>query len=287
MPVTTRKRTAALAESSHADTGAESSPSASTNTNPSAPAKRQKKIPVRSKENKTTAVSGPEENSEPVAANLVRFDDEGNADKELVVPAATSTAPALAVTKEEADGSDSDEAPEAVSTSKVAKEMMESAQVLKKQAQEQAAATKKKRQQRDALFKKQALERKDTKPTDEGSLPTGAGRNRADRIHIPHVLPAEFLADSSSEDEGDASPRSSEVVAARRARTVSSVERRLTKQGKGPRDEVVGTTVYRVTKDVDVSMAPQAKKLSQISKHALLQRGRQPVKAKSSGFFKR
>ncbi|KAG6006129.1 hypothetical protein E4U21_007365 [Claviceps maximensis] len=289
MPPTTRKRTAALAESSHADAGPESSAAAPAKTNTSAPAKRQKKMPVRSMENKAAAGAAPEENATPLAANVVRFDDEGNADKELIVPAGTSTAPALAVTSEDAEGSDSDEAPEAVSTSRVAKEMMESAQMVKKLAQEQAVAAKKKRQQRDALFKKQALERKDTNPADEESLLTVAGRKRADKTHVPHVLPAEFLADSSSEDEDerDASTRSSEVVATRRPRTVPSVERRLARQGKGPRDEVIGSTVYRISMDVDASMAPKAKKLSQNSKNALLRRGRQPVQAKGSGFFKR
>ncbi|KAG6000472.1 hypothetical protein E4U54_001413 [Claviceps lovelessii] len=284
MPPTTRKRTAALAEPS-------ASVSASADINSSVSAKRQKKMPTRSKKDKAAALSGPEEEepSTPAADNVVRFDDEGNADKELVVPAGTSTAPALAVTSEEAEGSgsDSDEAPEAVSTSRVAKKMMESAQVVKKLAQEQAAATKKKRQQRDALFKKQALERKSTNPADEGSLLTNAGRKRADRVHIPDVLPVEFLTDSSSDDEGDASPRSSGVVAARGARTVPSVERRLALEGRGPRDEVIGTTIYRVSRDVDVRMAPKAKKQSQMSKNGLLKRGRQPVKAKSSGFFKK
>ncbi|KAG6065766.1 hypothetical protein E4U32_006948 [Claviceps aff. humidiphila group G2b] len=296
MPVVTRKRTAALAAaSSQAQAAEEPSPSAradkrSKSNARSSPAKRQKKSPERSEEvEEVTAVSTQDEHKAPETAHVVRFDDEGNADKELEVPA--TTAPAAAVTGGDSDESDSDEAPEAVSTSRVAKEIMKSAQELKKLAKEQAAASKEKRQQRDALFKKQALERKAAAHDDEKSAPapapTAAGRKRAERTQIPNVLPAEFLEDSSSDSDGDAS-RSSDVDAPRRrARTVPSVERRLARQAKGPRDEVIGTTVYRVSKDVDARMAPKVKKSAQSAKDALLRRGRQPVQGKGPGFFKR
>lgn len=163
--------------------------------------------------------------------------------------------------------------------------------MLTHQPNRQAAASKEKRQQRDALFKKQALERKAAAHDDEKSTPapapTAAGRKRAERSQIPNVLPAEFLEDSSSDSDGDAS-RSSDVDALRRrARTVPSVERRLARQAKGPRDEVIGTTVYRVSKDVDARMAPKVKKSAQSAKDALLRRGRQPVQGKGPGFFKR
>ncbi|KAG5921446.1 hypothetical protein E4U53_003799 [Claviceps sorghi] len=286
MSLTTRKRAAALAASSQAETGPESAPSASADINTSASAKRQKKMPLRSKQDNTAAVQEPHENATPAAANLVRFDDEGNAEKELLVPAGTSTAPALAVTREEAEGSDSDEAPEAVSTSQAAKEMMASAQMSGELAQIERAAKKKLLVQRQALFERQALARKNRNAADEESLVAAAGRNRAARTQVPNVLPAEFLDDSSSEDEGTAS-RPSGVVAVRRARTVPSVERRLTRQGRGPRDEVTGTTVHRISRNVDESMAPKAKKQAQNAKDALLKRGRQPVKGKSSGFFKK
>ncbi|KAG6091733.1 hypothetical protein E4U30_006363 [Claviceps sp. LM220 group G6] len=296
MPAVTRKRTAALAAaSSQAQAAEEPSPSTrvdkrSKSNARNSPAKRQKKSPERSEEvEEVTAVSTQDENKAPETANVVRFDDEGNADKELEVSA--TTAPAAAVTGGDSDESDSDEAPEAVSTSRVAKEIMKSAQELKKLAKEQAAASKEKRQQRDALFKKQALERKAAAHDDEKSAPapapTAAGRKRAERTQIPNVLPAEFLEDSSSDSDGDAS-RSSDVDAPRRrARTVPSVERRLARQAKGPRDEVIGTTVYRVSKDVDARMAPKVKKSAQSAKDALLRRGRQPVQGKGPGFFKR
>ncbi|KAG6059248.1 hypothetical protein E4U17_006622 [Claviceps sp. LM77 group G4] len=294
MPAVTRKRTAALAAAS-SQAAEESSPSAradkrSKSTVRDSPAKRQKKSPERSEEvEEVTAVSTQYENKASETTNVVRFDDEGNADKELQVSA--PTAPAAAVTDGGSDESDSDEAPEAVSTSRVAKEIMKSAQELKKLAKEQAAASKEKRQQRDALFKKQALERKAAAHDDEkfasAPAPTAAGRKRAERTQIPNVLPAEFLEDSSSDSDGDAS-RSSDVDAPRRrARTVPSVERRLARQAKGPRDEVIGTTVYRVSKDVDARMAPKVKKSAQSAKDALLRRGRQPVQGKGPGFSKR
>ncbi|KAG5935328.1 hypothetical protein E4U60_003245 [Claviceps pazoutovae] len=290
MPAVTRKRTAALAAAS-SQAAEESSPSARTDKRSKSnarksPAKRQKKSSERSEEvEEVAAVSTQDENKAPETANVVRFDDEGNADKELAVPA--TTAPAAAVTGGDSDESDSDEAPEAVSTSRVAKEIIKSAQELKKVAKEQAAASKEKRQQRDALFKKQALERKATAHDDKKSAPAAAGRKRAERTQIPNVLPAEFLEDSSSDSDGDASHSSDVDAPRRRARTVPSVERRLARQAKGPRDEVIGTTVYRVSKDVDARMAPKVKKSAQSAKDALLRRGRQPVQGKGPGFFKR
>ncbi|KAG5921435.1 hypothetical protein E4U61_006736 [Claviceps capensis] len=294
MPTVTRKRTAALAAAS-SQAVEESSPSARTDKRSksnarNSPAKRQKISPERSEEvEEVAAVSTQDESKAPETANVVRFDDEGNADKELEVPA--RTAPTTAVTGGDSDESDSDEAPEAVSTSRVAKEIMKSAQELKKVAKEQAAASKEKRQQRDALFKKQALERKATAHDDEKSAPApapaAAGRKRAERTQIPNVLPAEFLEDSSSDSDGDASHSSDVDAPRRRARTVPSVERRLARQAKGPRDEVIGTTVYRVSKDVDARMAPKVKKSAQSAKDALLRRGRQPVQGKGPGFFKR
>lgn len=123
MPVQTRKRKAALAASSQA--GPEAKPSKG-NT----PTKRRNNLPVRSKEDEAAAAK----EEDKFKGNVVTFDDQGNADKELAVPATDPAAPSLR--QDESGASDSDEAPEAVSTSKVAKEMMESAQAVKKMAQE-------------------------------------------------------------------------------------------------------------------------------------------------------
>lgn len=71
-----------------------------------------------------------------------------------------------------------------------------------------------------------------------------------------------------------------------RKRNVSGIEKRMAKDGRGPRDEVIGSTVYRVSKKVDERLAPKARKHSKSSKNLLLRRGRAPVKA-GSGFFKR
>lgn len=240
---------------------------------------------MRSKEDEAAAAK----EEEKLKGNVVTFDDQGNADKELAVPATDPAAPLLR--QDESGASDSDEAPEAVSTSKVAKEMMESAQAVKKMAQEQAAASKKRRQQRDALFKQQASERKDANPVDDVPCLPATGRKRAERTAIPDVLPAEFLADSSSEeDEEDASRSRDQGDASgstRRGRSIPSIEKRLARQGRGPRDEAIGSTVYRVSRDVDARLAPKVRKYARSSKHALLKRGREPVKGAGSSFFRK
>ncbi|GAB0132652.1 hypothetical protein EsDP_00001081 [Epichloe bromicola] len=277
MPVQTRKRKAALAESSQA--GPEAGPSTGNNT----PTKRRKNLPVRSKEDEAAAAK----EEEKLKGNVITFDDQGNADMELAVPATDPAAPLSR--REESGGSDSDEAPEAVSTSKVAKEIMESAQAVKKMAQEQAAASKKRRQQRDALFKQQASERKDANPDDDVPSLPAPGRKRAERTAIPDVLPAEFLTDSSSEeDEEDASRDQGDASGStRRGRSIPSIEKRLARQGRGPRDEAIGSTVYRVSRDLDARLAPKVRKYARSSKHALLKRGREPVKGAGSSFFRK
>lgn len=115
------------------------------------------------------------------------------------------------------------------------------------------------------------------------------GRKRAERTAIPDVLPAEFLADSSSEeDEEDASRDQGDASGStRRGRSIPSIEKRLARQGRGPRDEAIGSTVYRVSRDVDARLAPKVRKYARSSKHALLKRGREPVKGPGSSFFRK
>jgi hypothetical protein len=126
MPVETRKRKA-MAQA--AIENAEPVPSP-----PSSATKRQKKLPVRSKdtpEEQDPAKATPKQNK------VITFDDDGNADQELVIPA-----PKPHVSKpEEHEESDSDEAPEAVSTAKVAGEMKKSALAEKRAAQGYVAST--------------------------------------------------------------------------------------------------------------------------------------------------
>lgn len=100
------------------------------------------------------------------------------------------------------------------------------------------------------------------------------------------MLPAEFLADSSSEDEDEDESKSGNTVQRPRKRNVSAIEKRLSKAGRGPRDERIGTTVYRVAKKTDERLAPKMQKQSKNIKEMLLKRNRAPVKARS-GFLKK
>lgn len=120
MPVETRKRKALVQAA--LENGEPEPPT------PTSATKRQKKLPVRSKDD------GPEaETPSKSKSNIITFDDDGNADKEIVVP---TPKPTVASEPVEQEDSDSDEAPEAVSTAKVADEMKKSAQAEKKAAQE-------------------------------------------------------------------------------------------------------------------------------------------------------
>lgn len=152
----------------------------------------------------------------------------------------------------------------------------------------QAATQKRKRQQRDELLKKQAEERKKVdeakeKPEARQIESSSSGRKRAERSRIPAVLPAEFLEDSSSEDEAE---DAAGVAAGPKRRKVAGVEKRLTRLDAGPKDEVVKSTVYRVAKKTDQRLAPKLKKHSKASKELLLKRNRPSVKS-GSGFLRK
>ncbi|WKT42778.1 hypothetical protein QSH57_007614 [Fusarium oxysporum f. sp. vasinfectum] len=155
--------------------------------------------------------------------------------------------PAAPVEEEDEEDNSDDEAPEAVSTSKVASDIKKSNQAAQKAAQEEAAAQKRKRRERDDFFKQQAEERKN--------------EDEADGI----------------DDQPEERPRK---------RRVATVERSLARQERGPRDERVGSTVYRVAKKTDERMAPKLKKHAKSSKDILLKRNRSVTKQRS-GFFVR
>ncbi|KAL7946265.1 hypothetical protein V8C42DRAFT_320083 [Trichoderma barbatum] len=226
----------------------------------------------------------------PAKGTLMVFGDDDEAPVEPVSKIAAE--PTATEEAEEEEDSD-DEAPEAVSTTKAAEDIKKSAQAAQKAALEQAATQKRKRQQRDDLLKKQAEERKkadESKPQAEQpearQTESGArGRKRAEKSQIPTVLPAEFLTDSSSEDEED---DSTGVAAGPKRRKVSGVEKRLTRLDAGPKDEVVKSTVYRVAKKTDERLAPKLKKHTKSSKDLLLKRSRPAAKSGTgTGFFKR
>ncbi|KAK1691588.1 hypothetical protein BDP55DRAFT_627229 [Colletotrichum godetiae] len=192
------------------------------------------------------------------------------------------------------DDSDSDAAPEAVSTSKAAVQAKKSAQAANKAIAEQQANQKRKRQERNARLQEQAAARKaqeDEAPAEKSSEEeegdeetagtpareaTTTGRRK--RLDLPSELPAEFLESDSEEDgesedgAGDRKPR--------KARKLETAEAQLLREARAPRDEVVGTTVFRTVKKEDERLAPKAQKYSVNAKKALLARGRAPVKAR-------
>jgi hypothetical protein len=101
------------------------------------------------------------------------------------------------------------------------------------------------------------------------------------------VLPAELLTDSS-EDEDDESALKKMVKRPQKI-TFDTAVQLLGAEGKGPRDEVVGSTRYRVLADqADQNLAPKSSKQSLKLKENLLRRGRHRVTPnKKKGFFVR
>ncbi|KAI1282266.1 hypothetical protein F5Y07DRAFT_234826 [Xylaria sp. FL0933] len=205
--------------------------------------------------------------------------------------------------EEEQEDSD-DEAPEAVSTAAAAKETLKSARAAIEAAEQYAATTKRKRQERDNLLKKQAEKRKRTKSStsekeeedlsededendEEAQERNTATSKRQRRIQkLPDMLPAEFLTDSS-EDEDDDGTTLKKMVKRPQKITFETALQVLGAEGKRPRDEVVGSTRYRVlAQQGDPRLAPKMDKNSRRAKEALLKRGRAPVTVnKKRGFF--
>ncbi|KAK2064155.1 hypothetical protein LY76DRAFT_632121 [Colletotrichum caudatum] len=209
-------------------------------------------------------------------------------DSEASVSDGQAAEATTALVAEGDDGSDSDEAPEAVSTSKAAAQAKKSAQAANKAIAEQQAAQKRKRQERNARLQEQAAARKaqeDAAPAEESGeeeeadaapAPETTGRRRLNKLDLPSELPAEYL-DSDSEDEGDDGETGRKP---RKARKLHTAEAQLTRESRGPKDEVVGSTLFRVVKKQDERLAPKAQKSSINAKKALLARGRAPVKAR-------
>ncbi|RFU72556.1 hypothetical protein TARUN_9699 [Trichoderma arundinaceum] len=284
MPVQTRRRKAMqdAAGEEDADTTLQS-------VLESSPAQ---KLPTREKANEADV---------PAKGTLKVFGDEEDELKAPIEPPSSTVTDSRAVERAEAEEEEEDsddEAPEAVSTAKAAEDIKKSAQAAQKVAKEQAATQKRKRQQRDELLRKQAEERKKADETAEDSSvvkpqpeksearqtdSSSSGRKRAEKSNRRTFLPAEFLTDSSSEDEAEDATGS---AAAPKRRKVSGVEKRLTRLDAGPKDEVVKSTVYRVAKKTDERLAPKAKKYSKASKDLLLKRNRPAVKS-GSGFLTR
>ncbi|KAJ4140895.1 hypothetical protein NW768_000102 [Fusarium equiseti] len=246
----------------------------------------KRKLPVRAKDGEP---SSPEQ---PKATKVVFGDDD-----DMSAPVAPVKKPAPAPKKEEIEDSDEDsddEAPEAVSTSKVASEIKKSKQAAQKAAQEQAAAEKKKRRERDVFFKQQAEERKKLEEEEKEKAEKEASAEENEEEEEPaqslmqqkalNLLPAELLEDSSSEDEAEMEEDDQQEEERPRKRRVATVEKDLARQNRGPKDERIGSTVYRVAKKTDQRMMPKLNKQGKNRKDDLLKRGRSAVKPRS-GFF--
>ncbi|GAW24292.1 hypothetical protein ANO14919_138760 [Xylariales sp. No.14919] len=234
--------------------------------------------------------------SKAAKSSHVVFGDDDDVDK-FVAAATEKDGPSEAGGgnrgEEEQEDSD-DEAPEAVSTAAAAKETLKSARAAIEAAEKFAATTKRKRQARDDLLKQQAEKRKRTKSSvsgnedsseneDEERNTTSKRQRRTQKL--PNLLPAEFLTDSS-EDEEDGTALNRMAKKPKKI-TFETAMHIIGAEGKGPRDEVVGSTRYRIlTQQSDQRLAPKANENSRKSKEALLRRGRAPVASnKKRGFF--
>ncbi|KAK0732782.1 hypothetical protein B0T21DRAFT_452324 [Apiosordaria backusii] len=180
--------------------------------------------------------------------------------------------------EDEEEGSD-DEAPEAVSTRAAEAQTTKAAEEAAKAIEKQEAVAKRKRQERDAFLKQQAKERKQAKKAiaeaesdSELEEPTPAPVEKRKR-EVPKLLPLEFL---ESDDEEDVS-HEADSAANNKRRKINGVDPKLLREPKLPRDQRVGSTVYRVAVNRgNEKLAPKAKKQSVNMKEALLIRNRIP-----------
>lgn len=240
----------------------------------------------------------------PAKAKHVVFGDDDDVENFVAAVKETTSQPAVEDAEEEEDD---DEAPEAVSTKTAARVTLKSEQAVSEAADKQAASLKRKRKERDDLFKQQAEKRKRTikleihqsKATDnardesdsrnelvEVEKATTSGRRRAEKFNLHGMLPAEFLTDSESDDDDE---KALKAVKKPKKITFDAAVQTLGKEGKAPRDQIVGSTVYRVMADErNDKLAPKMNKNSRNLKDALLRRNRVGVTlAKSKGFLKK
>ncbi|KAI0376842.1 hypothetical protein F5Y04DRAFT_265604 [Hypomontagnella monticulosa] len=245
----------------------------------------------------------------PKAKHVV-FGDDDDVDK-FVTAAAAAEVDKKAEDEDAKDEDSDDDAPEAVSTQTVAKEMQKAALAATEAAEKQASSLKRKRQEKDSLYKQQAERRKRARGTVEvhqteqpasGELgsdeddndDTGmaevetavtAGRRRAQKkFNLPAVLPAEFLTDSSSEDEADETALKKRKIAKKPTKITFGEN---AEDNTRKRDCISGDTRYRVLETQGtLTLAPKAHKNSRISKESLLRRKRSGVATgQKKGFF--
>ncbi|KAI2471667.1 hypothetical protein F4781DRAFT_386274 [Annulohypoxylon bovei var. microspora] len=284
MPVPSRPQSSAVPDSQDSNGGAlESDPDAE-------PSSASKQLEEEASQKLAPQPLEPESTPmpKPKGKHVVFGDDD---DLEKFVAAATARGDKKAENEDaKEEESDDDDAPEAVSTQAIAKEVQKAAQTASEAAEKQAASLKRKRQEKDSLYKQQAEKRKrlrrvievhqgkgksaskerasseDNGVTEVETAVTG-GRRRAQKFNLPTVLPAEFLTDSSSEDE-DADESALRVV--KKPKKIN-----FETEGKRPRDQVVGSTRYRVLAEQGgQKLAPRIQKNARASKESLLKRKR-------------
>lgn len=137
------------------------------------------------------------------------------------------------------------------------------------------------------MFKNQAEARKRTSglaSQDDGQGATEAApepeAQRKRKFEIPHVLPLELL---ESDDEEESMPAA--LAEERRPKKIKfDAMERLSREDRTPRDQRVGSTVYRVlTNKTDGILAPKAHKQTSNQKQQMLLRRRAP--RRKGGFF--
>ncbi|KAK1835212.1 hypothetical protein QBC39DRAFT_250921 [Podospora conica] len=218
---------------------------------------------------------------------------------ELAPPKATDGAKSDldAVEEEQEDEEDSDdEAPEAVSSHAANAQLAKSAQSAMNAAKQQAAEQKRKRQERDAFLKRQAGEKKKQKAAEKVIPDSEEERDAASpppkstlfpekrKREIPKLLPLELLgSDDDASDDDQAGDKS-----AKRHKKLPRNGAAWIAEPKGPRDQKVGSTVYRVVdKRGDGGLAPKAKAEAVNLKIALMNRGRKTARPNKGFFVKR
>ncbi|KAK3322309.1 hypothetical protein B0H66DRAFT_198181 [Apodospora peruviana] len=186
--------------------------------------------------------------------------------------------------EEDEDDSD-DEAPEVVSSHAAGAQILQAAQTAAKAVEQQAAAQRRKRQERDTFLKQQAAQKKRTqKPVAEGDdaeaeEPISSAPEKRKR-EVPKLLPLELL---ETDDEDDVPQRTSPAASEQPKRRKLATES-LVREPKAPRDQKIGSTVFRVVADQgDQKLAPKKKRQAVNLKEQLLRRDR--IAQPKRGFF--
>lgn len=120
-----------------------------------------------------------------------------------------------------------------------------------------------------------------------------ATKSRHGKLIVPDVLPAELLTDSESDGDGTGSSVRKSASATRQPEgaarpskiTFPEAARKMGREDRAPADERVGSTIFKVVKNLDDPRIPPKKKKSSLSiRMSLLARKRMP-QAQNRGFF--